>query len=490
MAGVPEGWASFRLGDVIWPSTTRAEAPHSPDMSYLGLEHVQSDTNRILSFGTASDVKSTANIFREGDVLYGKLRPYLNKVIVAPFSGCCSTEFLVFPKRDHIESRFLMWFLSRPQTVQYASHASAGVQLPRVKFDAMAELEITLPPIAEQRRIVVKLESLLEQVNRAKARLDRVTNIVTRFRQAVLAAAWSGELTRDWRDTESGTEMGADVLVEQLLRASPKRVLTLRGDLDLPELPSSWRWVSLRFLMSPEEPFCYGVVQPGPEDPNGVPLIRAGDLHDLENSLSSLRTIGPEIDRSYARSRVKGGEILITVVGANVGTSALVPENARGSNIARAVAKVPVREVSAEYVLYWLHSTLAYSWMVGDAREVARPTLNLEQLETLPVPLTSMSEQQEIVGRVRRLLELADIIEGRVVANSTRTSRLGGAILSKAFSGELVPTEADLARAEGRTYETAEELLARVRESAKHTSPASGSALKQGRSRRHRRRVS
>jgi type I restriction enzyme S subunit len=237
----------------------------------------------------------------------------------------------------------------------------------------------------------------------------------------------------------------------------------LREDLDLPELPTDWTWTNLRLLSEPTEALCYGVVQPGPEVDDGVPLVRAGDLHDLPGSLAGLRKVTRDIDASYARSRLRGGEVLVTVVGANVGVAAIAPPSTRGFNIARAVAKLPIREVEGRYVLLWLQSSLAYRWMFGDTREVARPTLNIEQLESLPVPLPPLEEQAEIVRQVESLFALAGNIERRVQAATARASHLPQAILSNAFSGELVPTEADLARAEGRMYETAEELLARVR---------------------------
>jgi hypothetical protein len=93
---------------------------------------------------------------------------------------------------------------------------------------------------------------------------------------------------------------------------------------------------------------------------------------------------------------------------------------------------------------------------------VSQSNINATKLAAMPIPLPSLTEQDEVIRRGTKLLALADAIERRVQAASARADRLPQAILSKAFSGELVPTEADLARAEGRAYETAEELLARV----------------------------
>ena len=115
---------------------------------------------------------------------------------------------------------------------------------------------------------------------------------------------------------------------------------------------------------------------------------------------------------------------------------------------------------------------LAESWMMGDAREVARKTLNLEQLRTLPVPLPPLAEQHEIVRRVEQLFALADRLEAQLAAARTRVDRLTQSILAKAFRGELVPTEADLARREARPYEPASALLERIRTNASNSPSA------------------
>src|SRR5262249_43461232 len=191
----------------------------------------------------------------------------------------------------------------------------------------------------------------------------------------------------------------------------------VRDDIALFELPEQWAWVDLRFLMDEQEPFCYGVVQPGDDSPAGVALIRAGDLKGGTVKTSELRRIPIAVDAEYSRSKVKGGELLITVVGAGIGSvfvcpgdrgavqlcSAGAPESCAEFNIARAVAKVPIRDFATRYIFWWLNSAEAVSWMKSDAREVARPTLNLEQLQTLPVPLPPIAEQLGIARRVEAL---------------------------------------------------------------------------------------
>jgi len=106
---LPEGWSAVKLSLLIAPSKEKVEPHTCPDAPYLNLAHIESHTNRIFSHGRAAEVKSTKTVFHPGDVLYGKLRPYLNKVAVPDFGGICSTDILVFRPLPVVEPKCLMW---------------------------------------------------------------------------------------------------------------------------------------------------------------------------------------------------------------------------------------------------------------------------------------------------------------------------------------------------------------------------------------------
>jgi type I restriction enzyme S subunit len=156
---LPPGWAEVRLRDIVEPSQERVHPDDAPDARLIGLEHIESGTNRIIGSGLASDVRSTKTGFRAGDVLYGRLRPYLNKVCVPAFDGVCSTDILVFPKSEELDSRYLMWLLSSPTAVEFAQARAKGINLPRVSFAALGELSVKVPPFPEQLRIADKVEA-------------------------------------------------------------------------------------------------------------------------------------------------------------------------------------------------------------------------------------------------------------------------------------------------------------------------------------------
>src|SRR6266404_5238305 len=310
-----------------------------------------------------------------------------------------------------LNSRYVGLFLRTREYRSTISELAAGSNINNLKNEHLAAIEVPLAPLAEQRRIVAKLETLLGKVDACQQRLAKILVLLKRFRQSVLAAACSGRLTADWREENAPED--AATLIARIRANRPARYqdAAVRDDLELPDIPETWSWTNLRFLLSPAEAFCYGVVQPGTDDPDGALLIRAGDLLAGRVDTSSLRRIPKSVHSDYRRSQLLGGEILVTVVGAGIGETAIAQAECAGFNIARAVAKLPVREFNARFVHQWLQSGRAVGWMKGDSREVARPTLNLEQLQTLPVPVAPLPEQQEIVRRVEGLFALADQLE-------------------------------------------------------------------------------
>src|SRR5271157_4806605 len=96
---LPNGWVATTLGEIVKPSNQRVLPSRVPQMKYVGLEHIEPYTMKLVGHRPASEVRSSSPSFSRGAVLYGRMRPYLNKIWVAEFDGACSGEFIVFPKR-------------------------------------------------------------------------------------------------------------------------------------------------------------------------------------------------------------------------------------------------------------------------------------------------------------------------------------------------------------------------------------------------------
>lgn len=150
-------------------------------------------------------MRSSAARFDPGDVLYGRLRPYLNKVVRPDFEGLCSAEFIVFPDTPTLRSRFLQYRLNAADFVHFASHLNAGDR-PRVDFEQLGDFELDVPPPAIQDAIASRLDELFTDLDAGVAALQRAKAKLKRYRASVLKAAVEGRLTADWRESQRAVE--------------------------------------------------------------------------------------------------------------------------------------------------------------------------------------------------------------------------------------------------------------------------------------------
>src|SRR5271157_1347802 len=174
---IPENWLWTRL-DMVFDEVKEKTIPtQETDRAFIGLEHLQSGGG-IIGYGDSGAVKSTKTMFKAGDVLYGKLRPYLNKHAMVDFNGISSTDILVFRPQGILDSRLLDRYLGLAHVVAYAHRSSKGINLPRVSSQVIKSFPVPLPPLPEQQRIAEKVESLLGKIKEAKALLDEIPEIL------------------------------------------------------------------------------------------------------------------------------------------------------------------------------------------------------------------------------------------------------------------------------------------------------------------------
>ncbi|MFQ5794900.1 MAG: restriction endonuclease subunit S [Candidatus Bipolaricaulia bacterium] len=199
----PNGWAQMKLGQLVELSNERVNPKELPDEPYIGLAHIEPHTTKIKAPGRAAEVSSTKTRFRKGDILYGKLRPYLNKVCIPDFDGICSTDILVFSCGPGMVNRYLLRLLTTRKFVAYAHQHMSGVQHPRVSFDQLARFPVPLPPVPEQQEIVDRVEELFNFADTVEQRVEEAKSRVEQLTQSVLARAFRGELSADFRQAQS-----------------------------------------------------------------------------------------------------------------------------------------------------------------------------------------------------------------------------------------------------------------------------------------------
>lgn len=182
-------------------------------VNYIGLENIETSKG-IINKNNSSEVKSIKTKFKKDDVLYGKLRPYLNKHDVVNFDGICSTDILVFRFNDINTAKYINYYFNLPMFIQYAVENSSGINLPRVSEKTISKYKISLPTIEEQQEIVNILDKLLAKYNKIK-NLEQQLEKIELLKKAILAKAFRGELGTNNPDEESAENLLKEILAEK-----------------------------------------------------------------------------------------------------------------------------------------------------------------------------------------------------------------------------------------------------------------------------------
>jgi type I restriction enzyme, S subunit len=292
--------------------------------------------------------------------------------------------------RDRIEPRYLYHWFSSPRVQSVIrSFGQQTTNISNLNIDRCERLELRLPSLQEQRRIadiLDKADALRAKRRAALAQLDTLT-------QAVFLDMFGDPATN----------------------------------------PFKFARVPLRSLVDEQDDINYGVVQPGDGVADGIPLVRVSDLQDGTVNEASLKRIDPAIEKKYRRSRLRGSEILVSCVG-SIGLVAVVHASLRGVNIARAVARIPLRDLrDTSYVVEYLKTQHVQRYFVSELRTVSQPTLNIKQLSETEVVFPPEELRLEFARR-------RQIIRGMssVAKRSLRAMDIFFASLQhRAFYGEL-----------------------------------------------------
>ena len=189
-------WPVKTLGEVVRfdSETARPEDLSSKDV-YVGLENIASDgTLAGLGNVSAETLKSNKARFTDKHILFGKLRPYLVKVVRPDFSGVCSTDILPINPSAELSRDYLYWYMRSPAVIEAATEASTGTTLPRVSPTILKSFEIPVPPLEEQKRIVARLDSMRAKTSEMVASYDAKLQAAKNLRQSILEAAFAGDL--------------------------------------------------------------------------------------------------------------------------------------------------------------------------------------------------------------------------------------------------------------------------------------------------------
>ena len=203
---LPQGWVSCQLGEVIPAARPKVPADPNSQLPFIGMDHIEPHSFHLVGQDEFAKMKSAGSYFQSGDILYGRLRPYLNKVHNAKFEGVASAEFIVFPASKFFESAFIKYLLHQRKFVEFAMSRSSGDR-PRVKFNKITDFKFLLPPLNEQRRIVEKVESLFAQADKVEEEIRDAQKTIAHCRQSILKDAFAGKLVSQDPNDEPAAEL-------------------------------------------------------------------------------------------------------------------------------------------------------------------------------------------------------------------------------------------------------------------------------------------
>lgn len=419
---VPGNWQWTRLSSLISASKEKTEDFSDKEVKYIGLENIEKDYG-IVSYNSSEGIKSLKSVFHEGQILYGKLRPYLNKHDIALFNGVCSTDILVFNAKETTINQFVDYFLNLQSFIEYAVANSKGINLPRVSESVVLDALCPLPPLPEQRRIVDRIESLFAKLDEAKEKAQAVVDGFENRKAAILHKAFTGELTERWRKIH-------------------------HISLD------SWRKTQLKEIVTG---FKYGSSEKSDYNNTGLPVLRIPNIGDGDINFNDMKFFSDiKTESSYY---VHENDILIIRSNGSrdlVGKCALVPTLDKEYAYASFLIKIlPSDMVRPDYLVMYLNSSDARRQMFAKAKSSAGiHNINSKELGAISLSLPYIDEQFEIIRRASGLLRKEQQAKDSAEQVIVQIDTMKKSILARAFRGELGTNDP--------SDESAEEMLKRI----------------------------
>ena len=431
---IPESWEWVRLGTISTYAETKKKInaqDADPNLWGLDLEDIEKG-GQLISQKTVGERKAVGDktIFKCGDILYSKLRPYLLKILVAPNNGICTPEIVPFNLYGKINAYYIVEFLKSPYVDQVINSVTYGVKMPRVGTETMTSLLVPLPPISEQARIVARLKCVLSAVQSYNTAYDKGEKLTTEFpiqlKKSILQYAVQGKLVpQDPADEPASvllerirTEKEQLVKEGKIKRDKHESVIFRRDnsyyekvdgierciDDELPfEIPESWEWCRLKSLTEN--------ITSGSRDwakyysTTGVAFLRMGNLskNSFDLRLEHIQRVSIPSKAEGTRTSLQSGDLLFSITG-DVGMLGLIPDGFEKAYINQHTAMIRfLPEMRNKYIPYLLLTDYAQKFYNANQHGI-KNSFRLNSIGELLVSIPSEKELFRILQRISLVL--------------------------------------------------------------------------------------
>jgi type I restriction enzyme S subunit len=480
---IPNTWSWVQISDL--GKIVSGGTPSTKEPSYWGDEinwitpaDLSGYRKKFISKGTKSLTQnglnySSANLMPSGSVHFSSRAP-IGYVVISKETLSTNQGFKSLIPFPGAFNEYVYYYLKSAK--QLAESRASGTTFKEISGKAFSGLPIPFPPLAEQHRIVAKIEELFSDLDAGIKSLKKAAAQLKRYRQAVLKYAFEGNLTRQWRKQQGQALEPAVQLLKTIKKereakyrekmvaweqavaawqakgkvgkkpAKPRPIkelppLTEEELKELPELPEGWMWVKVVQLAQSMKNGIYK--QANFYSLNGIPCLR---MYNIENG--KIKWI--EIKRMILKNKeieeyeLRPNDLLVNRVNSRelVGKTALITNKFEkcvfeSKNIRLRLMNL----IKGEYVNYWF-LIYANNYFISNAQQtVGMASINQDQLGNMPIPLISSLEQHQIVSEIESRLSVCDKLEEAVTESLKKAESLRQSILKKAFSGQLVPQD-------------------------------------------------
>ena len=393
---MPSNWAWTTLGEIsnYGDSNNVSVTDIADDEWILELEDLEKDTASIIQILSKKErnIKGVRHKFKKGDVLYSKLRTYLNKVLVAPQTGYCTTEIIPFNSYCGISTHYLCHVLRSAYFLDYTQQCGYGVKMPRLSTNDACKGMIPLPPFAEQHRIVAEIERWFSLINIIENNKEDLQTAIKQAKNKILDFAIRGKLVSQDPNDEPAVEL--------LKRINPEFTPCDNGHSR--KLPQNWCWAKGMFIFSPMKS-----VQPTGET---FQYIDIDSIDNVRQTVKETKVIKSSNAPSRASRYTQKGDVVFSMVRPYL----------------RNIAKVCFNDCIASTGFYvcspldMLHSEFCYYLMVSDyvvnglnqfMKGDNSPSIKKRDIDNWLFPLPPFAEQQRIIAKIEELFSTLDNIQ-------------------------------------------------------------------------------
>lgn len=471
---IPDGWAWERLGTVGTIFNGNSISATEKEAKFTGVDGLPYIATKDVGYGL--DPLDYENGIRIPDSEPNFKIAHTGAILICAEGGsagkkcgitekdiCFGNKLFATEPYGSIPSRLILYYYLTPSFRRAFEHVMTGI-IGGVSIAKFVELPIPLPPLAEQYRIVAKVDELMALCDSLEAQQTDAESAHTQLVQALInsvtQASDVAEFATNWRrvaehvHTLFTTETSIETLQQAILQlavmgklvtqdisetSSSLQSLGTKASKLIDEepvpysVPPTWHWMSLVDLLEEGRDISYGVIKLGAEPKQGgVPTLRCSDVKPGYIDLRGVRKVSHDIEQDYSRTRLRGGEILINIRG-TLGGVAVADKNLAGYNVAREVAVVPLNTaISAQYVSIAMQSSYFWQRINQQLRGIAYKGLNLGALRKFPIPIPPVAEQYRIVAKVCQLMSLCDQLKTRICKAQELNEQLADTLVEQA----------------------------------------------------------